>query len=100
MKTKSENPLPKTVNKGAVCVQYFRCGKPNCKCARGELHGPYFAHFARRKGKLVKRYVRLSDAEMVAEQCQQARQRRAETRRVIAESKAMYAKIRDFLRSL
>ncbi len=22
---------------------YRKCGKPNCKCARGELHGPYNA---------------------------------------------------------
>lgn len=98
MKTKSENPLPKTVNKGAVCAQFFRCGKANCKCAKGSLHGPYFAHFARRGGKLVKRYVRLNEAESVAAQCQFARQRRAETRRIIAQSKAMYAEIKGFLR--
>jgi hypothetical protein len=26
---------------GYLRSQYMRCGKPNCKCARGQLHGPY-----------------------------------------------------------
>lgn len=97
MKTESENPLPK-IERGTVCEQWKKCGKSSCKCARGELHGPYFAHFARHKSKLIKRYVRLNDAENVAAQCQLARQRRADTRRVIAQSKAVYAEIRAFLR--
>ncbi len=61
MKAKSENPLPKTAT-GAVCAQMVRCGKPTCKCARGELHGPYFYHFVRVNGVLVKRYVKAKDA--------------------------------------
>ncbi len=26
---------------GALVIQRRRCGKPGCRCARGELHGPY-----------------------------------------------------------
>jgi len=26
---------------GTIHLRWQRCGKPNCKCARGELHGPY-----------------------------------------------------------
>ncbi len=26
---------------GALVIQHRRCGKPGCRCARGELHGPY-----------------------------------------------------------
>lgn len=33
------------------------CGKGNCKCARGELHGPYWYAYQRKKGKLTSRYV-------------------------------------------
>ena len=98
MKTKSENPLPK-IDRGAVCAQWKKCGKANCKCARGALHGPYYAHFSRRKGRLVKRYVRLNEAEQVAAQCQQARQRRAESRQLMAQSQAVYAEIKRVLRS-
>lgn len=27
--------------RGSVLSQQRRCGKPGCRCARGELHGPY-----------------------------------------------------------
>lgn len=26
---------------GSLAVQGRRCGKPSCRCARGDLHGPY-----------------------------------------------------------
>lgn len=27
---------------GTLVPEYKRCGKPNCRCARGYLHGPYY----------------------------------------------------------
>ncbi len=27
---------------GSLIAEHKRCGKPNCRCARGELHGPYY----------------------------------------------------------
>jgi hypothetical protein len=27
--------------RGSLLIQQRRCGKPGCRCARGELHGPY-----------------------------------------------------------
>ena len=27
---------------GYLVAQQVRCGKPNCRCARGEKHGPYW----------------------------------------------------------
>lgn len=27
---------------GYIGSQMVKCGKPKCKCSRGELHGPYF----------------------------------------------------------
>ena len=26
---------------GSLLAEYVRCGTPGCRCARGELHGPY-----------------------------------------------------------
>lgn len=98
MKPKSINPLPKSSG-GAVCVQWKKCGKSNCKCVRGALHGPYYAHFARRNGKLIKRYVRLSQAEQTAAQCQQVRHSRAAARRLAVIAQTIYADIKNFLRS-
>ncbi len=43
---------------GGVHVQFVRCGKENCKCAAGILHGPYYAYFRRVNGRLRKRYLR------------------------------------------
>ena len=74
MKTKSENALPKTMP-GAVCAQMIRCGKANCKCARGELHGPYFYHFVRVNGALVKRYVKAKDASTMRAACNARREK-------------------------
>jgi hypothetical protein len=70
MRTKQTNPLPKTAP-GTVCAQMVRCGKQNCKCARGELHGPYYYHFVRIKGVLVKRYVKAKDVAQVRAACQE-----------------------------
>ena len=44
--------------KGEVCEQYVRCGKENCKCASGELHGPYYYRVYRENGTVHKVYVR------------------------------------------
>ena len=32
---------PETTFRGSVISQLRRCGKPACRCAEGELHGPY-----------------------------------------------------------
>ncbi len=73
MRTKPENPLPKMLP-GAVCAQMVRCGKPNCKCARGELHGPYFYHFERVNGVLIKRYVKKKDVTAMRAACDARRE--------------------------
>jgi hypothetical protein len=55
---------------GSVQPQYVRCGNPDCRCARGELHGPYWYRFWRdQNGRLRKEYVRLADLEAVRAAC-------------------------------
>jgi hypothetical protein len=34
----------------------IRCGKENCKCARGKLHGPYWYSYTRVKDKVKSQY--------------------------------------------
>jgi hypothetical protein len=34
-----------------------RCGKPNCKCAKGNLHGPYWYVYWSEGGKTKSMYV-------------------------------------------
>ena len=69
--------LLKTLS-GAVCTQWIRCDRPGCRCARGELHGRYYACFWRENGRLRKQYVKRRDVEQVRAQCQARRQARQE----------------------
>jgi len=36
-----------------VYPRYRKCGKPNCKCAKGDLHGPFLWIYQRKKGQKV-----------------------------------------------
>jgi len=65
--------LPKTLP-GAVCWQWVRCGKPGCKCERGELHGPYAYRFARMDGRLRKHYIPKADVAAIIAACERHRE--------------------------
>lgn len=65
-KRKDLQSLPKIAQPqhlGAVCMQWTKCGKAGCRCARGELHGPYAYVFWRENGRLRKTYVRVADTD-------------------------------------
>ena len=36
-----------------VYQRYRKCGKPNCKCATGDLHGPFLWIYQKKKGRKV-----------------------------------------------
>jgi len=38
-------------------LESVRCGKENCKCARGQLHGPYWYSYARQKEGVTSQYI-------------------------------------------
>ena len=96
---KNRNPLPKIEPlPGAVCVQMKRCGKPNCRCAKGELHGPFHYWFYRAGGKLYKQYVRKADVSLMQARCLAYRVERQELREIVRASNAYMRRIRAFLR--
>ena len=74
MMAKVAKALPKT-GSVSVCPQWVRCGKPGCRCVRGELHGPYHSLFWREAGRLRKRYVRAADVAALTLATQQHRNR-------------------------
>src|SRR5688572_7331579 len=92
---KPDQTLPK---KGAVCVQWRRCGRVRCRCAGGELHGPYYCLFWRSRGRLHKRYVRLAEALAIQAACRERRERaravRQEARQARAELRTIIAQLR------
>ena len=52
------DPLPKTdFLKGSLHLEMKGCGRPNCRCARGYLHGPFFYRRFRQDGRQRKQYV-------------------------------------------
>lgn len=45
-------PLP-----GSLHLERRRCGRPNCRCTHGQLHGPYAYHIWYEQGRRHKAYV-------------------------------------------
>ncbi len=78
-RNKQRNPLPKILP-GTVLPQMVRCGRDGCRCAQGELHGPYFYRFFRERGRLKKRYVKQADMKAISDACIA---RRVQKRRMI-----------------
>jgi len=97
VKNESENLLHKMFL-GSVCAQMVRCGKLNCKCARGELHGPYYYHFSRLGGTLIKRYIPASDVEQVRAACLAWRNHKQRVRLLTKMNHRQISLLRDLLR--
>ena len=49
---------------GCLVEKYRKCGKPGCKCARGEPHGPSFYISRRVEGKTRYDYVRKDEVDL------------------------------------
>ena len=98
MRNKTVNLLPKTTP-GTVHAQYVRCGKPNCRCAHSELHGPYYYHFVRTGGKLKKRYLKAWEIEQFQAACaarqQSEKQRRARDSELWRQLRVLQAELRE-----
>ncbi len=94
--TKQRRTLPKT---GVLCSQWVRCGRPTCRCVRGELHGPYCYLFWRERGRLQKGYIRMADVPSVRAASEKRRQQRRADRAAVRagrlEWRGMLALIRE-----
>lgn len=100
MKTKTAKVLPKTaaeITNGGLYLQRVRCGKTNCKCARGEKHSAFY-FYTRRNGKLIKTYVRKSDMEAFSELVKAAKVARAERRQSSRLSVQLIKRLRESVR--
>ena len=47
----------RTVENKTYRLEWVRCGKEKCKCARGKLHGPYWYSYTRVKDKVKSEYI-------------------------------------------
>lgn len=62
---KVAKPSPKTLT-GSLQAEYVRCGKQACRCARGDLHGPYWRRYFWQNGRRCRQYVRLASRAEIA----------------------------------
>ncbi len=92
---------PKAVPKmlaGAVIAQYVRCGKAGCRCARGELHGPYWYRKWREGRRQRKTYIRPTDVAVVREACAAERELMAASRLAREIARQDWTRLADLLR--
>ena len=94
---KSAEFLPKILEvaaaTGSVQAQRVRCGKLNCKCARGEPHEAYY-FFWSTPGGVRKHYVRRADVPAVCDAIDQRRHRRAAFRTLVRRAEAALQEMR------
>ena len=74
---------------GSLAEQSRRCGKPGCRCADGDPHGPYAYFTPRPAGRGRARYVPAAAAGVV----RRCLQRGAEVEAVLAEISAVNAEL-------
>ncbi|MCG2796766.1 MAG: hypothetical protein L6427_13075 [Actinomycetia bacterium] len=53
--------------KGSLNQVYRRCGNPNCRCARGERHGPFYLLTWSEGGKTRSKHIPREKASQVEE---------------------------------
>ncbi len=87
----SRQTLPKM---GALIPEMKRCGKGNCRCAAGALHGPYYYRYYREGGRLRKRYVRPAEVEAVRAGIEERRRMDQERRQAQCQLKYLMGMLR------
>jgi hypothetical protein len=85
---KVDKPAPKMPLSGNLERRFVRCGKANCRCATGALHGPYARHVTWSRGERRRRYVPLAAVEVT---CTALATWRAQRHAVRAERRAIRA---------
>jgi hypothetical protein len=89
---KSADSLPKILRLagrgGSLQTQRVRCGKPNCRCARGQLHEGYHYLFLSTPAGASKLYVRRRDVAAVRAVIVERRRRSRAWRSELNEARA------------
>jgi len=64
---------PKEMVSGSVYTAYKKCGNKNCRCARGDLHGPFSYLSKKIDGKTTLTFIRRADEDRIVEQAKNYR---------------------------
>jgi hypothetical protein len=65
---------------GHIEVRYLRCGRSNCKCAKGELHGPYNLRRWIIRGQRRSEYVKKGDVLATKAACEKHKREQRQAR--------------------
>jgi len=95
---KSKNPAIKMLPSFVARVR-VRCGKPNCRCVRGDRHVAHY-HVTYYGGVRFRKYVRRDQLPEVLAACEAHRELQAQLRIGRAEYRRTLARSRELVRML
>ena len=84
----------------ALVCHRVRCGKPNCRCAAGEGHGPYHFLLWREGAIQRRRYVRREEVAAVRAALERRRRQRAAERFAFMTDLALLRRLEALRREL
>jgi len=64
---------PKDMIAGSIYETYKKCGNKNCRCAKGDLHGPFFYLSRKEDGVTKLTFVRRADEDIIEEKAKNYR---------------------------
>lgn len=95
-KTKNQESAIKMLT-GFVAQVRIRCGKSNCKCARGHRHTAFY-HVTYSEGVRQRQYIKRAEVEQVRAACAAHKQLQAELLAGRQRYKLILARVRQILR--
>jgi len=87
---------PKKMVSGSVYTAYKKCGNKNCRCARGDLHGPFSYLSKKVDGKTTLAFIRRADEDRIVEQAKNYRK----YTRAMAKLNKINRKIYDYIKRI
>jgi hypothetical protein len=93
VKTENQNSAIKMLP-GFIATVHIRCGKPNCRCTRGDRHVAHY-HVTYESCARFRKYVRRDQLAEVRAACEAHRDLQAQLRAGRAEYKQLLAQTRN-----
>ena len=87
---------PKDMISGSIYSTYKKCGNKRCRCAKGELHGPFNYLSKKVDGKTILTFVRKADENKITKEAENYR----DYIKVMARLKKLDKKIYDNVKKI
>ena len=85
---------------GGLVREMVHCGRTNCKCVNGSLHGPYHYRVWMVRGRRFKKYVKKADFDRIKTSIEAFRTKRCERQQFKEEIKTILRENREAHRRL